>query len=163
MKIGFTGTQKGMTDKQKDTLRNILINSNPKPSEVHHGDCVGADEDFHYIVKGFSAVINKLIEIHIHPPSRRDKRAFCGLDDTVFIYERKDYLERNHDIVDACDVLVACPNSKEILRSGTWATIRYARKSDKTIHIIMPDGTVVVENKKEENKDGLLCQPDTNE
>jgi predicted Rossmann fold nucleotide-binding protein DprA/Smf involved in DNA uptake len=43
-------------------------------------------------------------------------------------------LERNHLIVAACDVLNAAPlQDEEILRSGTWATIRYARKAGKTV------------------------------
>mmetsp|Transcript_30358 Transcript_30358/g.39138 ORF Transcript_30358/g.39138 Transcript_30358/m.39138 type:complete len:93 (+) Transcript_30358:152-430(+) len=33
------------------------------------------------------------------------------------------------------------PTSIEIQRSGTWATIRYARKKNKAVMIINPDGT----------------------
>ena len=50
----------------------------------------------------------------------------------------KPYLKRNEDIVNKCDVLIACPidKNKEILRSGTWATIRKARKLNKTIYLL---------------------------
>jgi hypothetical protein len=44
-------------------------------------------------------------------------------------------------------MLIAFPTSKkEILRSGTWACIRYAKKQKKDIFIIYTDGTYV--NKK---------------
>ena len=48
MKIGFTGTQNGMSEKQKKVLFN-LIESFPY-AEYHHGDCIGADANFHTIV-----------------------------------------------------------------------------------------------------------------
>jgi hypothetical protein len=63
-------------------------------------------------------------------------RAFCK-GDTV--YPEKEYIERNHNIVDNTDMLIAFPSTKtEILKSGTWATIRYARKKGKKIIIIDP-------------------------
>ncbi len=59
----------------------------------------------------------------------------------------KPYLKRNHDIVDESDILIGFPSSEEErLRSGTWATVRYARKTGKRIYIIFPDGKVKQEN-----------------
>jgi hypothetical protein len=37
-------------------------------------------------------------------------------------------------------VIAAPMSSAEILRSGTWATIRYARKAGKPVLIIWPNG-----------------------
>jgi len=54
-----------------------------------------------------------------------------------------DYLARNHFIVAYSEELVAAPKSnKEELRSGTWATIRYARKRKRMVTIIYPDGSL---------------------
>ena len=73
----------------------------------------------------------------IHPPNIKDKRAFCN--DYRFSFPEKPYLERNHDIVDNSDVLIATPKeSVEQIRSGTWATIRYAKKLNKPIMIMEP-------------------------
>ena len=47
---------------------------------------------------------------------------------------------------DETDMLVACPKGPEEVRSGTWSTVRFARKRGKRIVIIMPDGTVTEEN-----------------
>jgi hypothetical protein len=52
------------------------------------------------------------------------------------------FLKRNKNIVDYTDLLVACPNGfEEVIRSGTWATWRYAVKQEKLWIIIWPDGT----------------------
>lgn len=73
------------------------------------------------------------IPVHIYPPIVDKLRAFCKGD---VCNTAKPYLERNNDIVKNSDVLVACPASKtEVLRSGTWATIRKARKAKIEVFI----------------------------
>lgn len=135
MIIGFTGTQTGITTQQLRTLQYEVANRALETTEWHHGDCTGGDESFHELVVGSSKVV-------IHPPLDDSKRAFCdGLN--VEIREPKEYLERDDDIAREVDVLIACPKGfKEELRSGTWATVRYARKYHKDVIIIYPDGSV---------------------
>ena len=61
-------------------------------------------------------------------------RAFCI---GTIVKEPQPYLQRNHNIVNECDMLVAFPStSNEVLRSGTWSTIRYAKKAKKPVEII---------------------------
>lgn len=140
IKAGFTGTQQGMTDIQQRVLSAILKRLGA--GEFHHGDCVGADAEAH-------AVVYKLgLFIVIHPPKDSKKRAFCYSLKTTILCP-KDYLDRNHDIVDETDFLIATPKTKdEELRSGTWATVRYARKIGKRVHIIYPDGYERIERNK---------------
>ncbi len=134
MIISFTGTQNGMTDKQKYVFESILYSIHN--IELHHGDCIGADEDAHNI-----ALIHNTIII-IHPPNNNSKRAFCT--NANEIKEPKPYLVRNNDMAVICNLLIATPKEyKEQLRSGTWATIRYARKYNNKIAIIQPNGTIV--------------------
>lgn len=139
MIISFTGTQKGMTDKQKSTFGCILYKKMCTENiEFHHGDCIGADENAHDIVIEFNG------KVIIHPPSDNSKRAFCK--DAFEIKEPKPYLTRNDDMAIICNLLIATPKEyKEQLRSGTWATIRYARKYSKLIVIILPNGTTIKE------------------
>jgi len=138
--IGFTGTQQGMTEKQKETIKKMISASYDDPSEQcigHHGDCIGADKDFHDIMMSFNT------SVVIHPPINSSKRAFCK-GNKVTVLSPKDYLVRNHDIVDSTEYLIACPKGfEEELRSGTWATIRYMRKEQDHTHciIVFPDGT----------------------
>jgi len=128
MIVGFTGTQKGMTEGQSKSIENWLRHHNP--SEVHHGDCIGADSQFHQIAK------NQGIEICIHPPDDPRKRAFSIGGQ---MRPERPYLLRNHHIVESCDVLIATPKeNEEIIRSGTWATIRHARKEKKKVIVFYP-------------------------
>ena len=134
VRIGFTGTSRGMTVDQKGSFTKFIENIADQ-LEFHHGDCVGADEEAHDIIKqlGYPDPI-------IHPPIKEDKRAFCTSET---IMPAKEYLKRNRDIVDACDVLIATPHEHiEKVRSGTWSTVRYARKRRKKTIIITPDGEI---------------------
>lgn len=136
MRLGFTGTRNGMTDDQIVTFTSVVGRLNPR--EFHHGDCIGADSNAHAIVKH----VTPTCKIHLHPPIKDKTRAFC--EGYTIAYEPKEYIERDHDIVDAVDTLVAIPKGfEEEQRSGTWATVRYARKkSTVRVIIIWPDGTM---------------------
>jgi hypothetical protein len=132
--VGFTGTSQGCTLDQLKFARIWLeefIGLTDK-SEFHHGDCVGADEQVARIAHslGFSIVL--------HPPTNPKARAFTQ---APFSRKPKPYLERNHDIVDECNILLACPKGfEEELRSGTWATVRYARKKFRPVRLVWPNG-----------------------
>lgn len=131
MIVGFTGTQVGMSKSQLGLLRHVFLGVDPV-DEVHHGDCVGADEELDAYVRTLGGVL-----IVIHPPSNPSKRAFCFQPGDVQRPERP-YLDRNRDIVDACDVLVAAPRTdQEELRSGTWSTVRYARSVGRRV-VVLP-------------------------
>ena len=134
--VGFTGTQGGMTPLQKlefaSRLPQIL------GVEFHHGDCIGSDEEADKIVRR-TCLNHRVI---VHPPVKDAKRAWVALFDEDVLLDPKDYIPRNHDIVDAVEEMFATPKGlEEERRSGTWATIRYAWKVEKPITIIFPDGT----------------------
>ncbi len=132
MKIGFTGTQLGMTQLQRDALYRLLRDETGFVLEFHHGDCIGSDSEAHDIAEQLG------FEIVIHPPENPNKRAFKKGTRTRV---PNPYLVRNHAIVNQTDKLIATPSNKfEKLRSGTWATIRYAKKAKRPICIIFPNG-----------------------
>ena len=142
MKIGFTGTRQGMTPLQSSAFCCVVAKLLRDSTEFHHGDCVGSDAEAHEA----AALVAKWT-IVIHPPLNPRYQAHCGDLQSRFAavktLERKDYLERNVDIVDATDVLIATPAShSEELRSGTWSTVRYAEKLGRPITIVYPDGAV---------------------
>jgi len=122
-----------MTSSQFDTVRNLLLEIGAE--ELHHGDCVGSDVDAHRIARDLC------LRVVIHPPSNPAQRAFC---EASRVYALLPYLERNHRIVDQSDVLIATPDSEgEKRRSGTWATIRYARKHERRVFVVCPHGSVL--------------------
>ena len=142
MNIGFTGTQEGLTWNQQVALVKTLDHF--PCSEFHHGKCIGGDEQAHPLAVGAG------FRIVLHPPISGKKEAQCPISVELgdVVRPRKDYLERNRDIVDETDLLIAGPKEEtgEALRSGTWSTVRYARKQKLRIIIIRPSGKVEIEN-----------------
>lgn len=145
MKIGFTGSSTKVTVTQEISLKELLLKwklqSQAPPGfklKAHHGDCIEGDARFHEICLQLS------IPVIGHPPLNDKKRAYC--EGFTELWEPKEYLERNKDIVNQTNVLIALPDSyEEVLRSGTWSTVRYARKLCRDIFIIYPNGVVVHE------------------
>lgn len=136
LKVGFTGTKNGTTHSQIRSFR--LLTGLMDIDEFHHGDCVGADEQSHEILK------DRVGSMIIHPPIDPKYRAWCVGD---YMWEEKDYLKRNEDIVNNSDVLIACPRGTEEVRSGTWSTIRFAVKLRKTVIIINREGLIEIMGK----------------
>ena len=133
MILGFTGTQQGCTAVQLTALRRLLTATLHHNDIFRHGDCVGADEHAHHAARLTGAII------HIHPPTNATKRAHCDGD---VIWLPRLYLDRNHDIVNRSDRLIACPKGPEEQRSGTWSTVRYARRHGRSVTIVWPDGRI---------------------
>lgn len=114
---------------QRASLRTSLAEL--AATELHHGDCVGADAEAAEIARELG------VAIVVHPPDDPKLRAFSGrFGDTV--HDPRPYLERNRAIVDATEVLIAAPAKRAGARSGTWATIRYARARSRTTRILEP-------------------------
>lgn len=141
-----------MTSYQRDTLTTLIKVLRPK--EFHHGCCIGSDEQAHNIVF-YAKLGTKLI---LHPPIKTDKIArgmaranFFEGDDhlismnptDIVVLEAFDYLVRNVHIADRRKggLLIATPfEDEEVLRSGTWTTIRRAKKLSVPVLIIQRDG-----------------------
>lgn len=146
MKVGFTGTRQGMSQAQKDTLTAWL--SRNRVYQFHHGSAIGADEEAVRILLDLTPVFDHIAsaEIHAHPADVPQQGSAAA-----FILSHKKHpvakpLARNHHIVDACELLLACPaTAAEERRSGTWSTVRYARQQGKRVVIFWPDGTVTEE------------------
>ena len=130
MIVGFTGTRRGMTKEQKERVTTLLKNN--KLTAFHHGDCLGSDQEAHTIARILS------IPIFIHPPIIETYRAFCK---NAIVFEQKDYPQRNRNIVELSDLLIATPNAPSARpRSGTWYTIKYALLKNHPVIIIFPNG-----------------------
>ena len=146
-RIAVTGTQRGGTLEQLITLRQLI---RPVNTVLHHGCCIGVDKQAHDIMTDIKS--NELLHagqlVVGHPgfnprkPDDMSKRADCysGLDE---VYPEAPFLDRDKTMVNVTDLLVAVPGSlEERLRSGTWATVRYADRIGKLVLIIGPDGII---------------------
>lgn len=137
-RIGFTASRDGAADAQDEAMCHWMAN---RPNaELHHGDCIGGDNSA-YLYARFLSWRTVAHPAKVHP----SLRAFTLSDE---IRPVKPPLDRNRDIVDETTELVALPKGPEEQRSGTWATVRYARKCQRQITIIWPDGSVTVEPAK---------------
>jgi hypothetical protein len=130
-RVWFTGTREGMTLRQMDTLQDLLARLRATHDVFHHGDCIGADAQAHEIAKALG------YRTEAHPSNIPGMRAFCNAD---VVHPEKAPLDRNRDMVDIGDTGVGAPHGPEEQRSGTWSTVRYARKVGRPVVIVWPDG-----------------------
>lgn len=142
MKVGFTGTRAGMSGAQKATVRRLLAEWLPK--EVHHGDCVGADDEF----ADLCAELVPLPRIVAHPgTSATGGSLFRACNPhSVEVRPVRNYYARNRNIVgelhDAGDLLIATPQYGGRRKTGgTWYTVDYAYGAGKRVIIVWPDGS----------------------
>lgn len=131
MRLGFTGTKRGMTEVQKRVVSGFVQLF--QPVQAHHGDCVGADSDFHDIIRDI--VPNCLIVVH--PPTEPRNRAYRDGDR---IRGPLPFMVRDDNIIRESTLMISTPEGDEHLHSGTWATIRHTRNFNKGLIIVWPDG-----------------------
>jgi hypothetical protein len=122
-----------MTQAQQVTFADVLP---PEVGRLHHGMCYGSDDQA-------SRIAARLGWYTIgHPGYGKAGTAnFHGHADRIL--DAFPYLTRNQHIVEAADLVIATPSGAEVVRSGTWATVRYARKCEKQLIVIQPDGTLL--------------------
>ena len=128
--VGFTGTQAGLNARAKALVFEELVRLRDKEHHrvFRHGDCIGADSDAHDIAVALG------FHIIVHPPIVNTKRAYKKGDEA---WTPRQYIHRNRDIVRQCHTLIACPKNvgEEVLRSGTWSTVRFARTHGRTVFL----------------------------
>lgn len=134
MILSFTGTQVGINAWQREQVRKALEFYNPVA--VSHGACFGADDEFD--IESAARGIHRII----YPSNLRGKSQWperLRARGSCEIKHELPPLTRNPLIVNESTLLIACPRTNyEVLRSGTWATVRYARKKSIPIILIYP-------------------------
>jgi len=138
--IGTTGSRDGLTEEQRDWIEDFSTYKKNQINVLHHGDCIGSDDEVATI---FSVRGTYIIA---HPGNGMiAMRANCIVNDLVL--PARYYLKRNQDIVKASKLLLGFPRTeREITRSGTWSTIRYARTLQVPIYAVTPSGKVMTWN-----------------
>lgn len=137
--LGFTGRREGVSLEQVGSLEELIKNTSFKVAV--HGDCIGADAVFHDVVRKLKPDVKIEIYPALHPDFKANKHADLS-------HVPMKALERDKIMANKVEFMIAMPSTNhEILRSGTWATIRYSRKSNtvKRIIIINPNGDCIIE------------------
>jgi hypothetical protein len=134
--VGFTGTRHGMTKTQRDTLFELLRSLRGEDGdgqEFHHGACRGSDAGAARVAKAMGYVV------HAHPSWNVKWTDNDAIDEADVVHNRLDELTRNQAIVQSCHTIIAAPlTAMEERRSGTWATVRRARKANRRVIIMSP-------------------------
>lgn len=127
--IGFTGSRRGMSPAQRAMAWDLVMLPQHRDRDIalHHGCCVGADEE---IAREASGRDGKQVHIVGHPPSASRFLSTAALEFCDEIMEPQVYMARNAAIVAASHIMIAAPYESEPQpRGGTWATIRMALKA----------------------------------
>lgn len=138
--FGFTGTRTRITSCQREQLMGFLsVQGATRGLRMHYGDCpTGADYEMYCLCKAVGVYVVS------HPSNLNPGRKVFFGDE---VRGMKPPLVRNCDVVDESDFLIAAPKEdREVLRSGTWATVRYARKLGTTVALVLPDGRVDIQS-----------------
>lgn len=143
-KAGFTGTHRGAIDSQLQELEQKLMALKEEGfGEFHHGWCIGADEQAAKIAKKLGYWVVAHPGLAADPKNLLFRSEWDGNDE---IREAKAFIKRDHDIVDETELMLATPVSREEhTRSGTWTTVRYAKKQGRkegtTLFVFKPPFT----------------------
>jgi predicted Rossmann fold nucleotide-binding protein DprA/Smf involved in DNA uptake len=133
VKIGFTGSRR-LDLSHKDVVAEVLDTLTPDKDELVVGGADGADIIIAQMAirRGFK-VHAVLPQASFHPHARHYSTSFeyaaMGHNDT------DSYMNRNDLLVLRSDRLIAFPDTAYPSRSGTWATIRRARKAGKHVEL----------------------------
>lgn len=139
--IGFTGTRRGMTDRQKEQLWGLVRH---RRFFFHHGACAGADEDAHSIVGAAYWCYGRVA----HPASDVSPQ-WQAIDRLVIeprdiVLPPRAALKRSKIIVEKSEYIIATPyEDRPTQRSGTWATLRIAWRLKKPWSVILPNGAII--------------------
>lgn len=142
MIVGTTGTSRGPTPAQHDTFKELVARL--PISRFVHGGCVGWDTLAHYAVRR----AHPKIPIEIFPSDLHGMQGTCVTIPmgNCEIHVEMPPLDRNRLMTQWIYGLIAVPRTdEEQIRSGTWATIRYAREIGLPIYIIRRNGSIIRE------------------
>jgi len=115
VRVGFTGTRRGMSQPQKDQLAFVLgICCLPPGQEFHYG----THESAVLLADVEAATIAASFGFRLRPHYARSGEE----------------LQRDMEQVASVDLLIAAPlTDREKIRSDTWATVRRARAARKPV------------------------------
>lgn len=139
MAWSFTGTRRGMTTAQRAAFK-ALVSNRPDVTRIEHGACQGADRDAHLLTPHM---------VQSMWPCNAEQMAWAEMvaKPLDILHSIRPPLDRNRLIVRFGARLIAIPRlMKEEIRSGTWATIRFARSIRRPITLIWPDGSMTFEH-----------------
>jgi hypothetical protein len=134
-----------MTEWQVRALRELL--QLMQPDAFFHNGMIGATAQAHAIARGLD------LQIVIIPPKNTDLRA--KLEGAIQIETPEDFNDSLDHVIEDSHIVIFTPREEvEKLRSGTWRSIRQAKREGKSVYIIFPDGRLKVDEGLGRSKSG---------
>lgn len=138
MRYSFTGvTEFPDPEAAEESITNTLLIL-PEPEEVYTGGALGVDTLVQFIAQQVWPNADHYLCLPTGAPYNQEvlRSGLPTLLSSEGSTVAESYMLRNDLLVNRCDELIAFPlTEEEIMRSGTWATIRRARKADKPVRI----------------------------
>lgn len=127
---------------QIKSLKQILLTLDPPPGEFWHGDCIGADVQFHdSVLQCFGG----RAEFQLWPSTLKSRAhveilyRFPGNKYTI--HEPADARQRTIYIAKSSKLLIVTPFEADIQdKGGTWLAYHTGRAARKQVVIIWPSG-----------------------
>ncbi len=135
MIVAVTATRYSLTKAQVTRFMELITELDPRV--FLHGGCKGGDFLCGLLVK---QLLPRCV-VWAHPANDVPgwMAPYGSFSDKVA--EEEPALQRNRTMVDTCNLLLGLPQDfTEKTRSGTWATIRYARRWSETVPSFSPTG-----------------------
>ncbi len=146
--VSVTGTRHGVVGRQLESFERLLrVLFGKGTRTLAHGCCHGVDET--------AALLGRDLAMHVvaHPGDLPAWTSAIALEASHDVMPAQSNKNRNAALVRAAGFegfLVGCPAGAEAeasqRRSGTWQTVRMARQSAIALALVMPDGSLSVEN-----------------
>jgi predicted Rossmann fold nucleotide-binding protein DprA/Smf involved in DNA uptake len=133
-----------MRDYYKASLLEVATKRGERPEYIMTGCAYGIDTYVPYAAIEIWPKIKVICVIPAAPHNDEFVRDIIQRSGTelvhMYAYEgmtnTERYMDRNDELAKRADELAAFPHTKsEVIRSGTWATVRRFRKLNKPVHI----------------------------
>lgn len=142
--VSFTGTASAPLPRpQLDAVRAVLAAARTAGADwFRFGLCINADAQAARVARTLGYRLNGYPGRDIGEAARDD----IECDALEPLPPRRDReLTRNRSLAEDGDVLLVAPRQpRMILRSGTWATVRYAHRQLTPVLIALPDGRLAL-------------------
>lgn len=136
MRYSFTGTSRLPTDIDNSIFIRSSLESLDEPDEVYTGGAYGVDTEVHNFATEMWPKAKLFLILPAVPFNEEvlDTKGVIHLWTSEGQTNSKSYMIRNDALVALCDKLIAFPlTATEERRSGTWATVRRAKKANKPV------------------------------
>lgn len=138
-----TGTSRlrtpGEITRAYETVQSVIPHLRPEPSTLYFGGAEGIDTIALHMAIRFWRPMCAMVGVF--PRNKAFNEDCIDLVDEI-VWVDGGYLARDERLAEECEVMLTFPaTGRELRRSGTWATTRYARNRGREVRVFPLDGT----------------------